>query len=58
MEFDQTKRIGHCPRCVEVACTLGRGLVQPQAERLAKAAGYHGRPIFLAYVGNISKYGM
>ena len=49
MDFDQTKRIGHCPWCVKGACTLGRGLVQPQAKRLAKAAGYYGWPIFLAY---------
>ena len=49
MEFDQTKLIGNHPWCVEDACTLGRGLVQTQAEQLAKAAGYHGRPIFLAY---------
>ena len=48
-DFDQTKHIRHCPRCVEGACALGRGLPQPQAEQLAKAAGYHGWPIILAY---------
>ena len=47
-DFDQAKRIRRCPQCVEGACALGRGLSQPQAEQWAKAAGYHGRPIFLA----------
>ena len=41
--FDQTKRMQRCPWCAEGARTLGRGLVQPQAERFAKAAGYHGQ---------------
>ena len=31
------------------SCVCPFGLVQPQDEQWAKAAGYHGRPIFLAY---------
>jgi hypothetical protein len=38
-DFNHTKRIRTRPWCVEGACTLGRGLVQPQAQRFAKAAG-------------------
>ena len=48
-DFYQTKHIRLCPRCVEGACALGRGLAQPQAEQFAKAAGYHGQPIFWAF---------
>ena len=41
-DFDQTKRRRRRPRCVEGARALGWVITTPQAERFAKAAGYHG----------------
>jgi len=41
-DFDQTKRIRRHQWCVDGAHALSWVLPTPQAERFAKAAGYHG----------------